>query len=138
MKLLCNSRHLWRITHFLGSFVVFALVCSLFWSVGWMSAGGAYEGFSANELELAVGIAPIYGYFMSNFPLMVPVSSLVAYLFPDIAAEGAAIVSFGFALDMVIWFNLLLYAVQAILFLPSWLFGFFEGFVKDKGDTYGR
>lgn len=128
IKFACNN--VWKWVRTIGSCLVFFAVACLFWKVHWTSVGGAYELTSPNDLSMSVSLASVYTYFTTNFSGLMPISALVGYLFTGIGSDGAVLISLAFALDMVIWFNVLVYAVQLILFLPSWILDYAERVVK--------
>lgn len=131
-----TNRHLWMWVHFLGSCVVFGLVLGMFWHIDWVSVGGAYEGTANNALDLSVSVSAAYNSIANNYPALLPVTSFLNFVFADLPADAFFFQTFAFGLDVVIWFNLMLYVIQLMLFVPSWFMGFLEAKVKDGAGRF--
>lgn len=130
MAKLTHSK-LWTLTHFIGSAAIFVIVAGMFWSLHWTSVGGAYEGTANNLLNFQCSVPASYTYLYANFANLLPITALVNLIFEGISSDGAFILSFSFALDAVIWFNVLVWAVQMIVFVPDWCFHYLERCVMD-------
>ena len=130
-KNVVNSHVVWSWCRVIGSIAVFVAVACLFWSVNWSSVGGAYELVADNDLHMSVALSSVWSYFHTNFSMLLPVTSMVEYLFSGIDAQGAVLLSTAFALDMVLWFNVLLIVLEMVLFLPLWFLGWMEKVVKN-------
>lgn len=131
-----TNRKMWMFVHFLGSAAVFALVLSLFWHVDWVAVGGAYTGTIQDGLDVSVRIGAHFAAIVENYPALLPVTSFADFIFAELPSDGEWLLTFTLALDVVVWFNLFLYVVQAVLFIPSWLMGFLESKVKDGSGRF--
>lgn len=131
-----TNRHLWMWVHFLGSCAVFGLVLGLFWHIDWVSVGGAYDGSVQNGLDVVVRLSSAYTSVVNAYPLLLPVHSFLNLIFADMPSDAMWLNTFALGLDVVIWFNILLYIVQLMLFVPSWFMSFLEGKVKDGAGRF--
>lgn len=127
-----NRKHAWTWAHMIVSFAVFAIVLFSSFYVE-VQAHGAYTSampwytkvlYSADFLT-AVNTA---------FPTMAlfPVYSFAHYVFGVALADGGLVYVLALALDFVLWANVFLYALQLILFVPSWGFNWLYNNDKDE------
>lgn len=130
-------QNLWTWAHFLGSALVVLIIFACVFFVSWKV--GVYSGNASDLPENSTLInwsSALYDGFVADFQgnVLFPISSLMNVLF-DISADSSTLAMMlfviGVSLDMVFWFNIALWALQFLVFLPDWCFHWLEG---KKGD----
>lgn len=125
-------QNLWTLAHFVGSALVLLIVFASAFYVTWKV--GVYSGNASdlpNNTSMVNWSSALYEGFVADFQgnILFPISAFMNIVFP-ISADSSTLAMMLFviavSLDIVLWFNIAVWVLQLLVFVPDWAFHWLE------------